>query len=208
MIERKKKLRLIQIILLALGLLIIFFTYYGKKNNKIDLIISDKKQKEIKEQFVDSNQKGDIFYNIEYSGLDLAGNRYFLKSKEAYNDSSNQEMVSMRDVEAIFYFKDNTVLNVKSDEGVYNNKSLDMIFKKNVKAVYEGSELFAGKAEYSNSGSYLIISDKVKVKDLKGSMYADKLFFDIKKQTLNIASFNEGKINANINLKWKKVLEF
>ena len=37
-------------------------------------------------------------------------------------------MVSMRDVEAIFYFKDNTVLNVKSDEGVYNNKSLDMIF--------------------------------------------------------------------------------
>ena len=55
-----------------------------------------------------------------------------------------------------------------------------MIFKKNVKAVYEGSELFAGKAEYSNSGSYLIISDKVKVKDLKGSMYADKLFFDIK----------------------------
>ena len=147
-----------------------FFTYYNKKDDQIDQIISDKKQKEIKEQFVDSNQKGDIFYNIEYSGLDLAGNRYFLRSKEAYNDSSNQEMVSMRDVEAIFYFKDNTVLNVKSDEGVYNNKSLDMIFKKNVKAVYEGSELFAGKAEYSNSGSYLIISDKVKVKDLKGSI--------------------------------------
>ena len=201
MIERKKKLRLIQIILLALGLLIIFFTYYGKKNNKIDLIISDKKQKEIKEQFVDSNQKGDIFYNIEYSGLDLAGNRYFLKSKQAYNDSSNQEMVSMKDVEAIFYFKDNTVLNVKSDEGVYNNKSLDMIFKKNVKAVYEGSELSAGKAEYSNSGSYLIISEKVMVNDLKGSIYADKLFFDIKKQTLNIAAFNDDKINANINLK-------
>ena len=208
MIERKKKLRLTQIILLILGLLIIFFTYYNKKDDQIDQIISDKKQKEIKEQFVDSNQKGDIFYNIEYSGLDLAGNRYFLRSKEAYNDSSNQEMVSMKDVEAIFYFKDNTVLNVKSDEGVYNNKSLDMIFKKNVKAVYEESELFAGKAEYSNSGSYLIISDKVKVKDLKGSIYADKLFFDIKKQTLNIASFNEGKINANINLKWKKVLEF
>ena len=32
-------------------------------------------------------------------------------------------------------------------------------------------------------------------------MVADKLLFDIKKQTLNIASFNDGKINANINLK-------
>ena len=32
-------------------------------------------------------------------------------------------------------------------------------------------------------------------------MVADELFFDIKKQTLNIASFENNKINANINLK-------
>ena len=32
-------------------------------------------------------------------------------------------------------------------------------------------------------------------------MVADKLLFDIKKQTLNIASFKDDKINANINLK-------
>ena len=32
-------------------------------------------------------------------------------------------------------------------------------------------------------------------------MFADKLLFDIKKQTLNISSFNNNKINANINLK-------
>ena len=74
--DGKKKLRLTQIILLILVYLL-FFTYYNKKDDQIDQIISDKKQKEIKEQFVDSNQKGDIFYNIEYSGLDLAGNRYF-----------------------------------------------------------------------------------------------------------------------------------
>ena len=76
-----------------------------------------------------------------------------------------------------------------------------MTFEKNVKAIYEESELFAQKAEYSNSNSYLIISDGVKIKDKKGTMFADKLLFDIKKQTLNIASFNDGKINANINLK-------
>ena len=32
-------------------------------------------------------------------------------------------------------------------------------------------------------------------------MLADELLFDIKKQTLNIASFDESKINTNINLK-------
>ena len=76
-----------------------------------------------------------------------------------------------------------------------------MIFSKNVEAFYEGSKLFAQKAEYSNSESYLIISDGVKIRDVKGNMIADELLFDIKKKTLNIASFNDGKINANVTLK-------
>ena len=46
-----------------------------------------------------------------------------------------------------------------------------------------------------------MISNNVKVKDYRGTMFADKLFFDIKKQTLNIASTKDGKVNANINLK-------
>ena len=51
-----------------------------------------------------------------------------------------------------------------SDEGVYNNKTLDMKFNKNVMAKYQDSELMAQKAEYSNSKSFLIISNNVKVR--------------------------------------------
>ena len=40
----------------------------------------------------------------------------------------------------------------------------------------------------------------MRVDDARGNLIADKLFFDIKKQTLNIDSFNDGKINANINI--------
>ena len=32
-------------------------------------------------------------------------------------------------------------------------------------------------------------------------MVTDRLSFDIKKQTLDIASFSDNKINANVNLK-------
>ena len=77
--------------------------------------ISKETQEKIKKQNRKSNSKDDIFYNIEYSGLDLAGNRYILKSKEAFNDKNNQEIVNMKFVEAFFYFKDDTVLNVWSD---------------------------------------------------------------------------------------------
>ena len=147
------------------------------------------------------SQDGDIFFNIEYSGLDLAGNRFILKSKEALNKKASQEIVKMKFVEAFFYFKDGTVLKILSERGIYNNKTLDMSFDGNVKAKYEGSELFAQKAEYSNSKSFLIISNEVKVKDYRGTMFADKLFFDIKKQTLNIASTKNENVNANVNLK-------
>ena len=117
------------------------------------------------------------------------------------NNKKSQDVVDMKFVEAVFYFKDDTVLNVWSDSGIYNNRTLDMNFNGNVRAEYQGSKLFAQKAEYSNSNSYLTITEKVKIDDIKGTMFADKLLFDIKKQTLNIASFKDGKVNANINLK-------
>ena len=134
--DRKKQLRLIQICLLILGSLVIIFTYFDREKYSTEQIISKEKQEKIKKQSSNIKKDGDIFFNIEYSGLDLAGNRYILKSKEAFNNKNNQEIVNMIDVEATFYFKDNTVLFVWSDQGIYNNKSLDMKFKGNVKANY------------------------------------------------------------------------
>ena len=199
MIDRKKKLRIIQIALLILGTVTIFFTYYANDNETENKIVSKVKRDEIKD--LSSENDKDVFFNIEYSGLDLAGNRYKLKSEEAFTKKEKQEIVYMKFVEAFFYFKDNTVLKVKSNNGVYNNRTLDMNFEGEVIANYEKSRLTADKAVYSNSKGFLVISDNVTIKDVRGTMIADELLFDIKKQTLNIASFNDGKINANINLK-------
>ena len=201
MTERKKKLIIIQISLLIIGSLIILFTYSDLNFSDKEKIITTETQKRVDEQLKNESQDGDIFFNIEYSGLDLAGNRFILKSKEAFNKKSSQEIVDMKSVEAFFYFKDGTVLKILSDRGIYNNKTLDMNFDGNVIAKYEGSELFAQKAEYSNSKSFLMISNEVKVNDYRGTMFADKLFFDIKKQTLNITSTKNGNVNANVNLK-------
>ena len=205
--ERTKKLRLIQFSLIIVGGLIIFFTYYLDKKSQKNQIINKETQKEILKA-AESTSKGDVFYNIEYSGLDLAGNRYILKSEEATNDKTSKEIVNMKSVEAVFYFKNNKVLKVISDSGIYNNNSLDMVFLGNIKANYEDSSLFAEKAEYINSSSFLTISQKVKIDDKKGTMYADEILFDIKNQTVDISTFEENKINANIKLKWKKDLEY
>ena len=200
MISRKKKILFTQIVLFTFGILIIIFTYYNREQTV--QIITEESKKSITNKLSETGKNSeDIFYNIKYSGIDLSGNRYILTSKEAITDKANPEFVKMKFVEANFYFKDNTVLNVLSGEGTYNNKTLDMIFEKNVRATYKGSELNADKANYSNSNAFLIVTDNVKVIDDKGIVTADKLLFDIKKQNLNIMSLNNNKINANINLK-------
>ncbi len=197
--ERKKKVRLFQISLLVIGLLMFIFIYLQNKFifDK-EILISDKKAVIQEKLPIDGNNN--VFYNIEYSGLDLAGNRYILKSKEATNSPGSQEIVNMTGVKSIFYFKDNTILEVRSDEGKYNNKSLDMTFIGNVRAYYNNSKLYADKAEYSNVKSFLTITNNVRIDDFRGTIFADKLLFDIKKNVLEIASFKDGKVNANLNL--------
>ena len=79
-----------------------------------------------------------------------------------------------------------------------------MEFSKNVKANYMDSELFAEKANYSNTGNYLSIYENVRINDIRGNLIADKLLFDITKQNLAITSFNDGKITANVKLDEKR----
>ena len=204
MTKRKKKLLLIQISFLFIGILIIFFTYLQKKQNENKNIISEETQKKI-ELNLDKNKKNaDVFYDVSYTGLDLSGNRYILNSKEARNDKTNNAIVEMFDLNAFFYFKDGTILKISSEKGIYNNKTLDIIFENNIKAEYQESMLFADLAEYSNSNNFLKISEKVIIKDTRGEISADNLFFDLKKQTLDIKSSLNSKINANLNFNEKK----
>ena len=198
MIERKTKIRLTQIFLLLVSIVIIFTTYFkGNESNK--KIVSNS---EIKNIVVDTknDDKTDVFYNIEYSGLDLEGNRYILQSSEAAINKDKQEIINMKLVSAKFFLKDDTVLYIESDKGIYNNKTLDMDFFNNVKVNYEDSKLFGNKVSYLNSKRTLLISDNVKVEDIRGVMVADKLLFDLEKKTLDISSYKD-KINANVNLK-------
>ena len=199
--NRKKRLKIIQLSLFFLSILIIFYTYSEKPKSNSGVIISKEIQNQVDKRLSDRNEEGDTFYNVSYSGFDLSGNRYILKAEKAKNDEFIKEKILMTQVDAVFFFKDNTILKVWAEEGVYNNRTLDITFEKKVKALYEGSKLLAEKAEFSNSNSSLTITEKVKLYDKKGTLVADKLFFDLKKQTLNIVAFDNKKINANIDLK-------
>ena len=203
--KRKLKVRLSQIGLFLIGIIIVYFTYYGKSGQKNKIITENVKKNIIKEsENPNKNEVSNVFYNIKYSGIDLSGNRYILTAEEANNKIDNDELINMKGVKAVFYFKDNTNLVVTSEAGKYNNKTLDMKFTDNVFMSYEDNSLNAKSAEYSNSGGFLQISESVKINSDMGKLSADKLYFDLEKQKLDISSFNNDNVKANITIDEKR----
>ena len=199
--ERKKRIKIIQLSLLILSCIILYVTYSNQFNSPDKEIMSKEIENKVTQQLLDQSDTGDTFYNISFSGLDLSGNRYILNASEAKNDKEIPEKIYMKKVDAIFYFKDGSNLKILAEEGIYNNKTLDMIFERNIRAFYENSTIIAQKAQFTNSKGLLIVSDEIKFEDPKGVLFADKILFDLNEQTLNVSAFENRKVNANINIK-------
>ena len=201
MISRKQKILIIQFCLLIPGIIILLFTYLNFNKTTSNKILSEDVKEQINEKITQDSNFSNVFYDIKYSGIDLSGNRYILNAKEASNSEKIDGVVNLKFVNATFFFKDNKILKISSLKGIYNNKTLDMSFEKEVEGKYDESVLFAEKADYFNSKNFLIISDNVKLIDYRGTISAEKLIFDIKKNTLKISSSGNKKVNANINYK-------
>lgn len=204
MIERKRKLKIIQFSLLLIASIIIYFTYSNKNTDNLKENLNTINEENKNFNSTELNENENIFFNIEYSGIDLSGNRYILRSEEAKNNKLDQEITQMKNVTAFFYFKDDTILEIRSKFGVYNNKTLDMKFSKDLVANYDNSVLNANEAVYLNSNGSLKISGNVKLIDSRGKLDADELLFDLKEQSINIASKKGNYVNTKIDLNEKK----
>ena len=193
----KKIILTIQIIIFIIGSLLVFFTYYNK-NNVSDL----KKTSDLVEQnssdTLENDQNINTFENIEYKGIDLNGNRYVIMSEKASFDVNKPELIDMKIMSAIFYFKDGTILRVKGDYGTYNNKSNDMEFRENIIANYIDNNLYADNLDYLNSKNLLTIYGNVKTESIKGNISADNIEIDISKRTVDLSMFGNGEVKVKI----------
>ena len=199
MTNRKKNILLIQALIFITAILLIYYTY-GNKDQKVDnknnvSDIAKKKDSEKEEGKSQSN----TFLDVEYKGVDLQGNRYEVKSKEASFEVNSPEIINMKVMNAVFYFKDGTILKVRGNHGTYNNKNNNMSFKENVRAEYEKNYLFADNLDFFNTKNFLTIYGNVRTESIKGSMMADNLKFDLSKQTLDISMFNNKQIDMRLN---------
>ena len=193
--SRLNKKVLSQIILLFLGVLIIFFTYFYTDRQKAIKKNEEKKVEKINEQ----NQNKSTFENITYEGVDKNGNKFIIGSSYAEFENDTPNIINMSNILCRFFFEDGTILRIISDFGVYDNITNDMSFEQNVKMYYLESTLFAEKADFVNSKNYLFVQGNVVAEGLEGGLKADKMNFDLTEKKLRISMYNEDKVNIKVN---------
>ena len=195
MTDRKKKILLIQITLFIIAISLLYFTYYNKDLDTQKTGVERIENKEVEES---DSKAVNVFEDIEYKGIDLNGNRFTIKSEIADFELETPELINMKIMSAIFYFKDGTILKVKGDYGTYNNKNNNMEFRDNIEAVYGQNYLYADNLDYLNSENSLTIYGNVKGEGIEGNIMADNLEFDLSLKTLNISMFSKNQINVKL----------
>tara|TARA_Y100001970_G_scaffold279477_1_gene386906 strand:+ start:1596 stop:2198 length:603 start_codon:yes stop_codon:yes gene_type:complete len=187
---------LLQISLILLGIILIFFTYFY--NNKQFKVTKTIEEKEINEK-VDGKDSLSTFEDIQYEGLDTNGNKFVINAKEAEFASDKPNLIYMENILCRFFFKDGTILKITSNRGMYDNITDDMEFEENVKMYYLENRLFSDKASYVNSKNYLLVQDNVFGDGPQGEFTSDQLNVDLLEKKMKISMYNESKVNIKVN---------
>ena len=191
MTNRKKSIKLIQFTIFLVALFLFYNTYQNKNESIKNPIKVESK----------INSDTNSFNNVTYSGFDLNGNRYTLQAEIAEFKTETPELINMKKVIANFYLKDNSLLKVVSNEGLYNNETFDMSFKEDVKASYLKNVMLSDQLNYSSSSGNLLASGNVRGESVeKGKFFADNVEYDLTNKMLDLSMLG----NKQVNLKLKK----
>ena len=189
MIDRKKVIILVQLTIFLVALFLLYNTYRDKNKIPINVMLIE----------TETDPDTNSFTDIEYSGFDLNGNRYTLNAVQADFKTETPEIIKMEGVVANFYLKDNTILKVVSNKGLYNTTTLNMNFKENVKSTYLTNNLFSDQLTYSNSESKLLASGNVRGESVeKGEFFADNVEYSLTDKTLELSMFGNERVNVKL----------
>ena len=191
----KKNQKRIQAILLFAGVLLIVFTYFYPNIVKKGI---EKDLSELPEE--EELEKNTTFFeNLRYEGLFNLDKTFIVKSKEAYIDNKEPDIVHMTDMHVILYLKDGRIVNITSDSGKYNKISYDIFFNKNVYATDGETKIHSQYLEMLGNESAVKIYNDVNINYSTGtSLTADKVEYDFETKYLKVSMFDDKRIKMKV----------
>ena len=191
----KKNQKRIQAILLFAGVLLIVFTYFYPNIVKKGI---EKDLSELPEE--EELEKNTTFFeNLRYEGLFNLDKTFIVKSKEAYIDNKEPDIVHMTDMHVILYLKDGRIVNITSDSGKYNKINYDIFFNKNVYATDGETKIYSQYLEMLGNESAVKIYNDVNINYPTGtSLRADKVEYDFETKYLKVSMFDDKRIKMKV----------
>jgi len=193
-LNRKQKIRLIQLLLLFLVISLFSYTYqdqlFQSPTKKTTTTPTEPKDQ--------TDEQKNKFEFVEYKGRDANGNEYIINSDQAEFNTASPEIIYMQQVTATFYLT-NGILKVTSDKGVYNNLTFDIFFKENIRATMDEKILTADNLDFFNSKNIMNVYGNVKANGIEGSVTADKADLDLTTKLLNLSMLGDKQVNVKLN---------
>ena len=192
----KKKQQKIQIILISIGLLLIFTTYfYYPYMNKIKLLKDRTAEKNLEKTHDDEST---FFKKVEYKGFYDLTKPLTIRSEEAYMLNEKPNIIYMTNMHVILYLDDNRIVNITSDKGVYNKLTYDCYFQKNVLAKDGETQISAENLDLLATANFVKAYNEVNLNYSTGSLQADNIEYDFETKYFKVSMFDDKDIKMKI----------
>ena len=172
-------------------LLIIFIIFNYQKFNNSEKNIN---KNQIKDQSSINKSPNNIIKNLKYDVNFENNTSYTITASESeltYEDEN--EIVIMKNVQAIFINKENEVLKINSKNAKYNNFSYNTIFENEIKIEYLDNIIKSEKLILDFEESVVIISNNIIYEGLQGIGKADIIKINLLTKNIEISMNNSKK---------------
>ncbi len=193
----KKKQQKIQIILILIGLLLIFATYfYYPYAERMKLVKDQPTQQDLEKNHGDNERT--FFKNVEYKGYYDLNKPFTIKSDKAHLLNEEPDVVYMNNMHVILYLSDERTVNIRSDQGRYNKLTYDCYFQKNVNVNDGETQITAKNLDLLATEDSVRIYNKVNLIYPTGSLWADSIVYDFETKHFKLSMFDDKAVKMKI----------
>ncbi len=187
----KKKILYLAILITTTLLLIFFLQKFLNIEKKTS-------EKELSDQSVLSENSNNLIKNLKYNVNFENNTSYTITALESelFYEKGN-EIVLMKNVEAIFVNTDNEFLKITSKNARYNNFSYNTVFENQIKIEYLTNFITSEKLTLNFEENVVIISDNIVYEGLQGIGKADNIKINLLTKNIEI-SMNNSKEKIEI----------
>ena len=185
-----RKSLLIQITILSLIIIIVFFSYrfflYEEQNKEKKVLAK------IGENVIEKKDTN-IIEDLNYSSTDENGNIYEIFSETGVVDKKDINILYLKKVKAIIEIKNSGVINLSSDFAKYNKSNLNTHFYENVKLKFKDYNLTSGNVNLNYIKKKIKISDNINYYDKDNKITADIIEYDLLTKISNVYMIDKNK---------------